>query len=175
MPALKPNKYGDQAMISSTARLDEQAKVVVGLAPITPSTTTPDAVSLKNYERCSIIITVDNGATVTGSAIGLLQATDGANTSGKTLAFTRMLANQDIGAGDTWVETAVTSNTFTTLTTDNKNHAYIIDVKASDLDVDGGFDFIAVTTGNAVNSVTSIIYVLYPARYAKAIQGTAVA
>lgn len=162
-------------MISSTARLDEQAKVVVGLAPITPSSSTPDAVSLKNYERCAIIITVDNGATVTGSAIGLLQAKDGSNTDGKTLAFTRMLANTDVGAGDTWVETAVSSNTFTTDNTDNKNLAYIIDVKASDLDVDGGFDFLAVTAGNAVNAVTSITYVLYPARYGKAIQATAVA
>lgn len=155
-------------MISANARLDEQAKKVVGLAPITPSTTVPDYVSLKGYERCSIDIIVDNGATVTGSAITLKQATAVANTGEKALAFSRMLANIDIGATDTLVETAVTSNTFTTDTTDNKNLHYVIDVQASDLDVAGGFDCIRVGTGNAVNAVTAILYTLYPAKYAKA-------
>lgn len=160
-------------MISNTARLDEQAHIVTGLAPITPSSSTPDFVCLKNYDRCSIFIIGDNGATVTGSAISLLQAADGSNTSGETLAFTRMLACTDTGAGDTFTETAVTSNTFTTTNTDNKNFLYVIDVKAEDLNQ--GQDFIRVVTGNAVNSVISVIYVLYPARYAKALQSTAVA
>lgn len=160
-------------MISNTARLDEQTKTVVGLAPIAPSSSVPDFVCLKNYDRCSIIIVGDNGATVTGSAISLLQAQDGSNTGGETLSFTRMLANLDVGAGDTFTETAVSSNTFTTLTTDNKNWIYQIDVKAEDLNE--GQDFIRVVTGNAVNSVVSVLYILYPARYAKAIQGTAVA
>lgn len=157
----------------STARLDEMGHVVTGLAPIAPSSSTPDFVNLEGYARCSIIIAGDNGATVTGSAISLLQATDGSNTGGATLSFTRMLANVDTGASDVFTETAVTSNTFTTVTTDNKNYLYVIDVKAEDLTE--GKNFIRAVTGNAVNSVVSVIYVLYGARYGKAIKPTAVA
>lgn len=154
-------------MISANARLDEQCKIVTGLAPITPSTSTPDYVSLKGYERCSITIHVDNGATVTGSAITVKQATAVAGTGEKAVAFSRMLANVDTGATDTLVETTVTSNTFTTDTTDNKNLLYVIDIQASDLDVAGGFDCIRAGTANAVNAVTSVLYHLYPAKYAK--------
>lgn len=154
-------------MISANARLDEQAKIVVGFSGATPSTSVPDYVSLKGYERCSVLIQVNNGATVTGVAVTLKQATAVANTGEKALAFTRMKANADIGATDVGVETAVTSNTFTTATTNDKDLLYILDVQASDLDVAGGFDCIRAGTGDGVNAVTTVIYVLYPAKYAK--------
>jgi len=155
-------------MISANAALIEQAKIVVGLAPITPSTSTPDMVSLKNYNRACCIIAVDNATVVTGSAITLNQATAVANTAGKALAFTKMYANADISASDTLVETAVTSNTFTTLTTNNANALYVIEVTEDMLDAANGFDCFNVLTGNAVNTALSVVYVLFPAKYAKA-------
>jgi hypothetical protein len=154
-------------MISPNAALHEQAKIVCGLAPITPSTSTPDMVSMKNYSRASCIILVDNATVVTGSAITLNQATAVANTSGKALAFDKMYANADISATDTLVETAVTSNTFTTLTTNNANAMYVIDVREDMLDVAGGFDCFNVLTGNAVNTAVSVTYILFPAKYGK--------
>lgn len=161
--------------MNNNARLDEQAHIVVGLPPRTPSTSTPDYVCLKGYDRCSVVISVDNGATVTGSAIALYQAQDASNTNGKALSFTRMLANTDIDASDVMTETAVASNTFTTGNTDNKNLLYVVDVKATDLDVDGGFDWVRASTGNATNAVVSIVYVLYGAKYKKPIAATAIA
>jgi len=148
------------------AELADLVKLVTGLAPITPSSSTPDYVSLKGYDRCSIIIMGDNAADVTGSAITLLQATAVAGTSEKALAMTTQKANSDTAASDTLTATAVTSNTFTTTTTNNKNFLHVIDVKAADLDVANNFDCIRVGTANAVNTVISVLYALYPARHA---------
>ena len=153
-------------MLSVNARFDEQAKVVTGLAPITPSTSTPDYVSLKNYERLTVIVIGDNATTVTGSAITLKQATAVAGTAEKALAFTRMAANADTATNDTLVETAVTSNTFTTVATNNLNYMYIMDVEASDLDMDNGFDCVRAGTGDATATVLSVIYILWPKKYA---------
>ena len=155
-------------MISASVALHEQAKIVLGLAPITPSTSTPDMVSLKNYNRACCIIAVDNATVVTGSAITLNQATAVANTAGKALAFDKVYANLDISATDTLVETAVTSNTFTTLTTNNANALYVIDVREDMLDIAGGFDCFNALTGNAANTAVSVTYILYPAKYSKA-------
>jgi len=144
----------------------EAFKFVTGLAPIQPSTSTPDYVSMKNYGHFTAIITCDNATTVTGSAITLKQATSVAGTAEKALAFTIVYANIDTGASDTLVSTAVTSNTFTTDATNSKNLLYVIEVEASDLDVEGGFDCIRVGTGNATASIVCVNYMLSASRYA---------
>lgn len=153
--------------INANAMLHEQAKVVYGLGPQAPSTSTTDFVSLKGYERCSCLITLLNSTTVTGSAVTLNQSTDVANSGGKALAFSTVYRNIDCAATDTLVETAVTSNTFTTDTTNSKQLMYVIDVTPNMLDVAGGFDCFAVKLATAANTVASVVFVLYPARYAK--------
>jgi hypothetical protein len=154
-------------MISTNGLLVEQTKIVQGLAPITPSTSVPDYVSLKNYQKLTVIIDIDNGATVTGTAITLKQAQAVANTGEKALAFDKVWANLNTAASDALVETAVTSNTFTSLTTDNLNLQYVIEVDPATLDVTNGFDCVRVGTGNAVNAVTSVVYILWPAKFGK--------
>lgn len=149
------------------ALLSEQAKIVTGLAPITPSTSTPDYVSLKNYERCTVIIIADNGNTVTGSAITLKQATSVGAGSEKALAFSTAYRNIDTGASDALAAFTVTSDTFTTDTTNAKNLLYVIEVEAADLDVEGGFDCIRAGTGDAANTVLSVIYVLWGPKFSK--------
>jgi hypothetical protein len=115
-------------MLSVNAALHEQAKIVWGMGPKAPSTTVPDYVCLKGYSRCCIIITGLNTTTVTGSAITLKQASAVANTGEKALAFDKVFANLDVTATDTLVETAVSSNTFTTAATNSINFMYVIDV-----------------------------------------------
>lgn len=154
-------------MISQNSLLVEQAKIVTGLAPITPSSSTPDYVSMKHYERLTAIVIVDNGTTVTGSDITLKQATAVAGTSEKALSFSYVWANTDTGAGDALTKTAVTSNTFTTDETNAKNLIYVIEVDSADLDTEGGFDCVRVGTGNGTNMVLSVVYILWPARYQK--------
>lgn len=156
--------------MSLNARLDEQVDTVVAAAGLLLTSTLGDTtyVSMKNYAKCRIIISIADGTTVTGSAITLKQATAVAGTGEKALAFTRMLANTDYAASKTMVETAVTSNTFTTQTTNSKDSLYIIDVDASSLDVANGFDCIRVDgTGHAATASRGcvVIYELYGARY----------
>lgn len=143
------------------------AKVVVGCPPAALTTTAGDGdfVSLKNYSRCTMILSVDNATTVTGGAITLLQATTVAGGSAKPLNFSRMWANTDVATTDTLVETAVVSNTFTTLTTDNRNLLYVIEILTADLDMDNGFECVRIDSASMANAVGSVIYVLHGSRF----------
>lgn len=147
-------------MSTVNAKLAERGSVVEGLAPITPSTSTPDYVSLKNAVRLSVIIQTNNATTVTGSAITLKQATAVAGTGEKALAFSLVAKNEDTATSDALVDTAVTSDTFTTVATNNLNGLYVIDVDPASLDVDGGFDCVRAGTGDATAQVVSVVYVL---------------
>lgn len=155
-------------MLRSNGKLAEQAAVVEGLFAAVPSSSTPDYVSMKNYERFTAIINVKNGVTVTGSAITLKQATNVAAGNEKALAFDTVKANTDTAASQLLTDTAVASNTFTTDNTNSKNLMYIIDIPASALDVTNGFDCIRVGTGNATNATVHVTYILWPARYGQA-------
>jgi hypothetical protein len=149
------------------ARLDEQAYLVQATSMVALTSTAGDAayVSLKNYARVMVVIDVLNATTVTGGAVTLKQATAVAGTNEKPLAFSRMLANIDVGAGQAMTETAVTSNTFTTNTTNSKRLRYVIDVKAEDLDVASGFDCFRVDVDSMVNAIGCVSYVLYGAKF----------
>ena len=134
----------------------------------------------KAYDAPAIQVTVAKAASTNGGEVptffarywGIvsrpMQATAVAGTSEKALAFTKMWANVDIAASDTLVETAVTSNTFTTQTTNSKDSVYIIDVDADTLDVANGFDCLRVDgTGHAATASRGcvVLYNLYGARY----------
>jgi len=151
-------------------RLDEQVSFIQAAAGALLTTTVGDTkyVSLKGYRKCAIIIDIADGTTVTGSTITLKQATAVAGTGEKALAFTRMLANIDTATSQVMVETAVTSNTFTTDTTNSKLKRYILDVDSESLDVAGGFDCIRLDgTGHASTAPLGVVvtYILYGARY----------
>lgn len=151
--------------INLNARFVEQAKIVAGLCPVTPSTSTPDYVSLKNYEKLTIVILVDNATTVTGSAITVKQATAVAGTSEKAVSFTTAYRNIDIDAADTLSSFTVSSDTFTTDATNNKNLLYVIEVTPDMLDLANGFDCVRAGTGNATAAVLSVLYILHGPKY----------
>lgn len=158
--------------VNQNARLDEQVYSVQAAIGVLLTSTLGDCkyVSLKGYQRVRITVDILNGSTVTGSTITLKQATAVAGTGEKALAFTRMLANIDVAASQAMTETAVTSNTFTTDTTNAKLLRYVIDVLASDLDVDGGFDCIRLDGTGAVNHLACCVnYDLYGSRYGSAV------
>ena len=152
----------------------DKGKWVTGLAPITPSTSTPDYVSMKGYQKLAVAIIVDNGNTVTPSAIALKQAQAVAATGEKALAFTKVWANEDVAASDTLVETTVTANTFDTDDTNAKNLLYVIEVDADDLDVDNAFDCVRADTGDAANTVLAVLYYLHAPRYAPTLATSAI-
>jgi hypothetical protein len=149
-------------------RLIDNVKPVMGCAPAALTSTAGDGdyVSLKNFHGVRITLAVLNGATVTGGTITLKQASAVAGTGEKALAFTKMWANTDCAAADTLTETAVTSNTFTTDTTNSKQLMYVMEVNASDLDVANGFDCVRIDSTGMANAVGCVLYDLYPSRYA---------
>ena len=156
--------------ISLNGRLDEQAYLVQATAIAALTSTAGDAayVSMKNYRRCTIILDVTNATTVTGGDITLVQAQAVAGTNAKALAFTRMLANTDVGAGQTMTETTVSNNTFTTNSTNSKRLRYIMEVDSGQLDVANGFDCIRLDSANMASAEGSVSYILWGARFSGA-------
>ena len=148
-------------MLSANSYLHEVVKPVTGLAPILPSSSTPDYVSLKNVLRMTVIILCNNATTVTGSAITLKQATSVAGTGEKALEFEKMFANADTDAGDALTETSVVSDTFTTGAVNDKNTMYVVDITPDMLDLANDFDCVRVGTGDAVASVLSVQYLCH--------------
>lgn len=142
--------------------LFDQVKPIFALVNTVPSTSTPTRISMKDTERVSILILVKNATTVTGSAITLKQSTAVAGTGEKALSFTTAKRNTDLAAGNTFADFTVSSDTFTTDSTNSKNLAYLIEVKASDLDVTNNFDIIRVGTGDATAATVTVIYFVIP-------------
>jgi hypothetical protein len=135
---------------------------VHGLGPVTPSTSTPDYISCKNARHVTALIQVLNGSTVTGSAITLKQATAVAGTAEKALAFDVVWQNVDCAAADGLAKTTVSSNTFTTNTTNSKALLYVIEIPAETLDTNNSFDCVRVGTGDAANTTLSVTYIVEP-------------
>ena len=166
--------------VSLNARLDEQITTYVAAQGLLLTSTLGDTdyVSLKGFDRIQILIGIADGTTITKTDVTLQQATTVAGGSEKPLGFTRMLANTDYAAGKVMTETAVTANTFSTPTVNSKQLLYIIEVKASDLDVNGGFDCIRVDcTGHAATASQGcfVIYNLFGKRYSDTTQTQAIA
>jgi hypothetical protein len=145
--------------------LVNQSKIVVALHGVVPSSAAPKWVSLKDYAHVTVLVTFKNATTVTGSAIGLAQATAVAGTGTKTLAFTEMFANVDDASSVALTKTAVVSNTFTTDATNSKTGFYIIEVDTDSLDRDNGFDCFQVTVGNGTAATIEASYILGGYRY----------
>lgn len=145
--------------------LVENLHIVQAVPPAASVAGTEDYVSLKGWDHVTCIIQVDNATSVTGATVTLLQAPVVAGTSEKPLSFSHVYANADTGASDTLTKTAVTSDTFDTATTANKNLLYVIEVPAASLDVANSFDCFRVDlTGNA-NCVISASYILSRGRW----------
>ena len=148
------------------SRLVDKLKVVNALHAVTPSSSVPKWVSLKGYNHFTAIVSFVNATTVTGSAIGLAQATAVAGTGTKVLGFTTMWAILDDASSVVLTQTAVVANTFTTSAVNSKSGFYVIEVDADTLDQANAFHAIQVTCGNATAATLDIVYILgHTARY----------
>lgn len=149
--------------LSLNARLSEQCSIIqaTGVGDLTSAAW----VSLKGYRKLAIIADFTSTGTVSGGVVTLSQATAVAGTGAKALAFTRMLANVDVAAAQTLVETAVTANTFTVATTTGKRVRYIVEIDSDSLDVANSFDCVKFVSTALVNATGGVTYILYGARY----------
>lgn len=153
-------------------RFVEQSKTVWGAEPknYTGAAMTAKYVSLKNYDRLRIIIST--GAWAGGTAaVTLSQATAIAGTSAKALGMSFVWITAS--GADTPTKTTVASNTFNL---DTANQVYYLEVVASDLDVDNGFDCVtlAVASPGGNNDFYSVVYDLVGARYPQPITPTSI-
>jgi len=155
-------------------RLIDDAKVIVAAqnALLTTTVGDTDYVSMKGYERLTILISILNATTVTGGAVTLKQATAVAGTNEKALSFTKMYRNIDTAAAEALTEVAVVSDTFTTDATNSKGLLYVIEVSASDLDVSNGFDCVRLDVTGSVASLGTVIYILRGQRYSTNVTAT---
>jgi len=160
--------------MSFNTRLIESTKSVWACEPknYTGAANTVRYASLKLYDR--MLISIQTGAWAGGTAaVTLKQATDVSATGSKALGFTVMWVNT-AAAPDTFVKTAVASNTFTMGTA---NLLYLIEVVASDLDQDGSFDCVGVDVASpgANADIYGITYLLANPRYPQALTPSALA
>ncbi len=160
--------------MASNTRLIDQIKTVYA-APIlnyTGAAMTAYWVSLKNYNH--ITFQIMTGAWAGGTAaVTINQATAIAGTSTKALGFTKMWTNIAAVTGDTYVETAVASNTFNLNTA---NCLYQIEIDAATLDVTNNFDCLTLTiaTPGSNNDFYNVLYQLSGARYQQAALPTSI-
>jgi hypothetical protein len=148
------------------SRLSDYTKTVMGCAPAALTSTAGDGryVSFKNARQMRITLSVLNGTTVTGGTVTLKQATAVAGSNEKALSFARMWVNTDCAASDAMLETAVTSDTFTTNATNGKQLLYQIEIKIPDLDINNYFCCARVDVTGMTNAVGTVSYDLYDFR-----------
>jgi len=151
-------------------KMIEKQHVVQAVPPSGSPASTERGVSLKGYDHVSVIINIDNATSVTGTTITLKQGTavgtQGSGLTGdKALEFDWVYKCENCASTDTLTKTAVTSDTFDSITTNNLNLLYVIEVDAETLDTENDFDCFRVdVTGNA-NSDVSATYVLSKGRF----------
>lgn len=148
-----------------STNLAETSPPIMGLIPATDAAGRTGAyVSMKGYSKLTIVVSIVQGH-ATPPALTLSQATAVAGTGAKAVSNTfRIWSNLDVSVAD-----GVTARTAAaTYSTDAalKNKIVIIEVRASDLDVAGGFDCVALVTGASnVANLTSAMYYRGSLRY----------
>ena len=145
-------------------RLLDNVKVVIGTSAldINGAGAAGDYASFKNYDRALVIVNV--GAIGGNAALTLKQASAVAGTGEKALGFTKIWVSD--ADGDTFTETAVTSDSYTLLGTGGDNKTYLIEVLAEDLDMDNGFDCFRTNIADpSAATVVGVNYVMYNARF----------
>jgi hypothetical protein len=145
-------------------QLINQVHPVVGSFPQAATSIAGDYISLKNYGGVSILLLVDNTSGTDDGAVTLTQATSVAGGSAKALGFDWVYVNEDTETSDALTKTAVTSNTFDASGVE-KSALYVIEIKAEDLDVDGGFDCLRLNMATVTNGNSAVVYLLHTPRF----------
>lgn len=155
--------------------LAEAAQIVTAFVPVDTQAgaNNGDWVSMKNFDRLTVIFVKAAGVAGDDPVLTLKQATDVAGTGAKALNFTRVDSKVGVqtGIGVFTANSQAAGNTYTDLVSAEAQGLFLIEVQASDLDVANGFDcvqFSVPDTGAAGAQLGAALYVLRHARYAGA-------
>ncbi|RWQ16099.1 hypothetical protein [Mesorhizobium sp.] len=151
----------------------EKLQIAAGFVPVSMATApTEDWVSLKNFGRMAIVFFKAAGTAGDDPTLTLEQATAVAGTGAKALNFTRIDVKQgaDLFAIGEFTTIAQAANTYTEATSAEAQAIWVLDVKAEDLDVDGGFDCIRASISDIGTNAQlgCLLYLGHEPRYAKA-------
>jgi hypothetical protein len=153
--------------------LVEEAQIVAAIIPVDSQTgaNNGDWVSMKGYDRCSVVIYKAAGVAGDDPVLTLKQASDVAGTGAKALNFTRIdsKVGAQTGVGTFTANTQAAGNTYTDAVSAEAQGLFVIEVKAEDLDVNNGFDCVQISvpdTGAAGAQLLCALYLLRGARYA---------
>lgn len=160
----------------------EKVNVCEGFLPVDMATgaNSGDWVSLKNYQRCAIILFKEPGTAGNDPVITLQQASAVAGTGAKALNINEVYKKQaatNLQSVGTYTRSTAASpasnDTFSTNTWTNSDLAeqaaiVIIDVKAEDLDKANNFDCIRVTIADVgtAGQFGGLLYCLHDPKYA---------
>lgn len=151
------------------AKLAEIAKIVCGNLSLANALAIDSKyISMKNVERVAIVIGLAPASGTDACAITLKQSSSVANSPAveKALSFTTVKKCTDFTTLDTLTDTDVTANSITTSAAAAKE-LYVIDIKASDLDVANGFDClrVAISDPGSVSTPAFVLYIAHPIRF----------
>ena len=129
---------------------------------LTASGITGDYVSLKNYNRCLALVHFADGTATTGDiTVSANQATDVAGTGAKALSvigtgriYTKQGADETalLAIGQWTAQAQTAGQTYVDLTSGEAAGLWAFEFKATDLDVDGGFDCLSLDVDTATGS-----------------------
>lgn len=152
--------------------LVEEAQIVSAIVPVDSQAgaNNGDWVSMKGYDRLSIIVFKAAGVAGDDPVITVRQATDVAGTSAKALNFTRIDAKvgAQTGIGQFTTVTQAAGNTYTDAVSAEAQGLFVVEFKSEDLDVNSGFDCVQLSipdTGAGGAQLLCGLYVLRGARY----------
>lgn len=114
---------------------------------------TGDFVSLKDWGRCICLFHSAIGTAADDPTVTLRQATDNADSGGKALTvidtvYTKQAATSLLAVGVWTKVTQTAAATYTDADGAEQEALWAIEVRAEDLDVDGGFDHIRMTVAD---------------------------
>ena len=142
----------------------QEGKIVEAITPQAGAAITGDFVSLKNYDKCLILVHINHAAAnaVTITVDGATDVAAGGLSAGIT--FTDWWINEDCAASDTLVKGAAAAASIVggaALT----HHMYAIEIDGSELNALGLDCIRVVTSASAAANITSAMYILHGARY----------
>jgi len=149
----------------------EEFQVVSAIVPVDLQTgaNNGDWVSMKNYDRCTVIFFKGIGTAGDDPVMTMAQATDVAGTGVKALTFTRIdvKVGTQTGIGTFTKVTQSAASTYTDTVSAEAQGLFMIEIMASDLDVANGFDCVRFNVpdvgGNA--QIGCALYLLRNARF----------
>lgn len=152
--------------------LVEEAQIVSAIVPVDSQAgaNNGDWVSLKGYDRCTVIVFKTAGVAGDDPVLTMRQATDVSGTGAKALNFTRIDAKvgTQTGIGTFTTVTQAAGNTYTDAVSAEAQALFAIEFKSEDLDTNNGFDCLQLSipdTGAGGAQLLCALYVLRGARY----------